>query len=173
MDEARPGRCPGCGAASREPGHRLTLHGHGLRPRTVFTRLGERTKIVEVLARRYVCLACDAVVLVLPADIARRYLYTRFVIAAALAWWSHERLPASAVRSRFGAFAILGPAARGWPALARWADAARLLWPRLRSSLEGPPQQIAQRVSAQLAAFAPVPLGHVLDDAVAGAVHAV
>ena len=138
----------------------------------MFTQLGGRTKIVEVLARRYVCLACDAVVLVLPADVARRYLYTRLVIAAALALWSHGRQSASAVRGRLGAFAILGHAAHGWPALARWADSARLLWPRLRSSVEGPPQQVAQRVSVQLAAFAPVPTGQVLDDAVAGAVHA-
>ena len=171
MEAARPGRCPGCGAASRETGRGLTLHGHGLRPRTVFTLVGGRTKIVEILARRYVCLACDAVVLVLPADVARRHLYTRIVIAAALAQWSHGGLSARAVRACFGAFVIQGHAATGWPSLGRWTLSTRFLWPRLRAA-DGPPQQVAHRVSAQLAAFAPLPTGHVLNDAVAGAIHA-
>ena len=138
----------------------------------MFTLLGGRTKIVEILARRYVCLACAAVVLVLPADVARRHLYTRIVIAAALALWSHGSLSARAVRGCFGAFAIQGHAATGWPSLRRWALSARLLWSRLRQSADGPPRQLAYRVSVQLAAFAPLPSGHVLDDAVTGAVHA-
>jgi len=137
----------------------------------VFTRLGDRTKIVEILARRYVCLACGAVVLILPADVARRHLYTRLVIAMALAQWSHGGLSASAVRARFGAFAIQGHAAKGWPSLRRWTLSTQCLWPRLRAA-DGPPQQIAHRVSVQLAGFAPLPTGHVLEDAVTGAVHA-
>lgn len=114
MELARPAHCPGCGAASRPLGRGLVLHGHGLRARTTFARGVHRAEITEVLARRYVCCACGAVVLVVPAEVARRHLYTLCVIAGALAAWSHGVLPARAVRAEYGAFPIMGAAARGW-----------------------------------------------------------
>jgi len=138
------------------------LHGHGVRARTVIVQVRGRSQLAEILARRYVCLACDAVALVMPADVARRCLYTLSVIAAALAQWSHGGWSAAAVRSAFGAFSLLGAAATGWPSLVRWSSMAEQLWPRIGGL----------RVSAKLSAFAPVPLGRVLADSVTGAVHA-
>jgi len=128
--------------------------------------------LTEIEARRYVCRACDAVVLVVPADVARRCLYTLSLIAAALAHWSHARMSSSAVRATFSAFAILGAAASGWPSLVRWSRTAGWLWPRIVPLAGSSPHARAQRVSAKLSAFAPVPSGRVLDDCVAGAVHA-
>jgi hypothetical protein len=119
-----------------------------------------------------VCLACDAVVLVMPADVARRCLYTLSVIAAALAQWSHGGWSAAAVRSAFGAFPLLGAAATGWPSLMRWSSSAERLWPRIGRLPCSRPRALAHRVSAKLCAFAPVPLGRVLVDCAAGAVHA-
>jgi hypothetical protein len=128
--------------------------------------------MTEIAARRYVCRACDAVVLVVPADVARRCLYTLSVIAGALAQWSHGEVSAAAVRSRYGAFAILGDAAMGWPSLVRWSRMAGRLWPRLGRYPGASPRARAHAISAKLSAFAPIPLGRVLDDCVAGAVHA-
>jgi hypothetical protein len=135
-------------------------------------RVGGRSTVTEIEARRYVCRACDAVVLVVPADVARRCLYTLSVIAAALAQWSHAGRSSSAVRFAFGAFSILGDAATGWPSLIRWSRMAGRLWPRITPLPCASPRARAHRVSAKLSAFAPVPSGHVLDDSVAGAVHA-
>lgn len=138
----------------------------------MIVQVGGRSQLTEILARRYVCLACDAVVLVMPADVARRCLYTLSVIAAALAQWSHGGWSAAAVRSAFGAFSLLGDAATGWPSLVRWSSMAQRLWPRIGRLLCSSPRALAHRVSAKLSAFAPVPLGRVLVDCVAGAVHA-
>jgi hypothetical protein len=148
------------------------LQGHGLRARTVITGLGERPKITEVLARRYVCLVCGAVVLVVPAEVARRHLYTLCVIAAALAKWSHGELSASAVRAELGAFSIVGDAATGWPSLIRWSFRSEKLWPRIGPPPSASPRSAAHAISARLAAHAPVPSGHVVDDSIAGSVHA-
>ncbi len=138
----------------------------------MFTRVGERTEIVEILVRRYVCLGCGAVVLVVPADIAWRHLYTRVVIAGALAHWSYAGFAAKAVRTTFGAFRIVGSAVTGWPSLKRWSRASTRLWPRLRPIGEQTPRAAAYAASAQLSAFAPIPTGNVLDDAPAGSIHA-
>ena len=128
--------------------------------------------MTEILARRYICRACGAVALVVPADVARRCLYTLSVISAALAQWSHGGSSAAAVRSVFGAFSLLGAAATGWPSLVRWSSMAERLWARIGRLPCSSPRALAHRVSAKLSAFAPVPLGRVLVDCVAGAVHA-
>ena len=138
----------------------------------MIVQVGGRSQLTEILARRYVCLACDAVVLVMPADVARRCLYTLSVIAAALAQWSHGGWSAAAVRSAFGAFPLLGAAATGWPSLVRWSGMVERLWPRIGLVACSSPRALAHQVSARLSAFAPVPLGRVLVDCVAGAVHA-
>lgn len=150
----------------------LVLHGHGLRARTAFVHGVHRTEITEVLARRYVCSACGAVVLVVPAEIARRHLYTLSVIAGALGAWSHGVLQAHAVRAAYGAFPIVGAAARGWPSLVRWIRSASRLWPRLGPPPAASPRRAAHALCAKLSAFALLPTGRVAEDAVAAAIHA-
>lgn len=173
VDVARPGRCPGCGAASRPSGLGLVLHGHGLRPRSVVAKVGHKPKITEILARRYVCLACDAVVLVVPAEVVRGHLYSLCVIASALAKWSHDGLSARAVRAEHSMFPVVGAASSGWPSLERWAATSSCLWPRIDRLPSTSARRVAFVICVKLAAHAPVPTGRVLEDAVAGAVHAV
>lgn len=127
---------------------------------------------MEILARRYVCRACDAVVLVVPAEVKRSHLYTLCAIAAALGAWSHAGRSARLVRAEHAVGQVVGSAVSGWPSLMRWAHAAHRLWPRLSALPHASPRGTAHAVSAKLAAFAPTPTGRVLDDAVAGAVHA-
>jgi hypothetical protein len=130
------------------------------------------SEMVEILARRYVCLACGAAVLVVPAEVARRHLYTLCVIAAALAAWSHGGQPAGRVRVEHGAFPIVGASARGWLSLARWTRSAGRLWPRLGPPPAASPRRAAHAVCARLSVFAPLPTGHVPHDAITGSVHA-
>ncbi len=172
MELARPARCPCCASASRPLGVGLVLHGHGLRARLVTVARAYGSEIVEILVRRYLCCGCGAVVVVAPAEVARRHLYTLCVIAAALAAWSHGGRPARLVRVEHGAFRIVGAAARGWRSLVRWTRGASRLWSRLGPTSSASPRRAAHALCAKLSAFAPLPTGHVPDDAVAGATHA-
>jgi transposase len=167
VETLRPGRCPCCGAS------RGALHGHGLRARSAFMQRAGRTVALEVLARRYVCCRCDAVITVVPAELAHRHLYTRQVIALALATWAYAGLSAREVRAAYALGQHVGASALGWPALARWARSAARLWRALRPLAEpASPRALALGVSTQLAAHCPVPVGRVLDDIVLGGVHA-
>jgi hypothetical protein len=148
------------------------LHGHGLRTRLVTVPRAYGGEIAEVLVRRYVCVGCGAVVVVVPAELAFGHLYTLSVIASALAAWSHGGLSARQVRSRHSAFRLVGASARGWPSLVRWARCSQSLWPRIGPPVEASPRAAAHALCAKLSAFAPLPSGRVLYDAVAGAVHA-
>lgn len=122
--------------------------------------------------RRYVCGVCGAVALVVPAEVARGHLYGLCAIAAALAAWSHGGRSARLVRAEHGAFPVVGASARGWPSLVRWTRGGRRLWPRLGPPADTSPRRAAHALCAKLSAFAPLPTGRVLDDAVAGSVHA-
>ena len=127
VEGARPGQCPGCGAASRPPGAGLGLHGHGLRDRQLRgPPAADAAATTQVLAcRRYRCTGCGAVVLVVPRGVAPRRHYGHAAIAFALALWALGGAPAAAVRRRVCAWPVTGAAATGWRTLRRWADAAR------------------------------------------------
>jgi len=49
--------------------------------------LGAAAVVIAILARRYQCQPCGAVVLVVPRGILRRRLYSAGAIALALALW--------------------------------------------------------------------------------------
>jgi hypothetical protein len=87
VDEARPGRCPGCAAPSHPAGGALGLHGHGLRERHQWgpVELGGIPAIVGILLRRYRCRSCGAVAVVGPRGLVRRRLYSAGATALALA----------------------------------------------------------------------------------------
>jgi hypothetical protein len=160
VEAARPGRCPGCGAASRPVGEPLQLVGHGVRsrqlrgPAVADGPADER----EVQLRRYRCLACEAVVAVGPRGLIRHRLFSGGAIALALALWARGAT-ASEVRRRVSPWRIVGAAAAaGWRTLRRWAEAARegRLWPRSvgpAPALSG--REAAVRVARKLAALAP------------------
>lgn len=84
--------------------------------------LGGRSVVGEITLRRYRCQRCSAVVMVCPRGVLPRLRYGAVAIALALALWSVEEVPASAVRSRVSPFGVVGhDARRGWRSLRRWA----------------------------------------------------
>lgn len=170
VDEVRPGRCPGCGAASRPAGGHIVLHGHGLRARDQWgpTEAAAPPAVIEVLGRRFECQDCGAVILVVPRAILRRRLYSAAAIALALAVWSLEEQTPAEVRARVSPWRIVGPAAAtAWASLRRWAKAVRggRLFPVVRELPAGATlREVAARAATTLAALAPssaegLPLG--------------
>jgi hypothetical protein len=129
VDEARPEHCPACGTASAPVGGCVRLHGHGTRERQVRgpTAPGEPPALVAVTARRYRCVPCGAVLVVVPREVRSRRLYSASAIGFALALWALVQASAAEVRRRVSPARIVGPtAATGWATLRRWArDVAR------------------------------------------------
>ena len=127
VEAARPGACIDCGAASRPSGGRLGLHGHGVRDRQLCgpPEAGSSPCWIVIECRRYLCVQCGAVVTVVPRGVAPRRHYGHAAIAMALTLWAIAREPIAAVRRRICAWPITAEAVTRWPALARWAHAAR------------------------------------------------
>lgn len=124
VDVARPRRCPRCGAAGQPAGAALGILGHGLRTRQMWGPLeaGGLAEACEVVLRRYVCVACAAVLTVGPRGLRRRHLYTAASIALALWLWSQRRWPAKRVRARVSPWRVHGACgAERWRSLLRWA----------------------------------------------------
>lgn len=178
VEEARPGRCPCCGIASRPVGAPLRLHGHGLRERDQWgpPAPGELPVTIGVQLRRYLCLECGAVIAVVPRGILRRRLYSAGAISWALALFGALRLPPAQVRARVSPWSRPGAtAASGWLSLRRWAAAVqdgRLFPGAPRPAAEASLREVAARVAAALAAAAPPGSTGSLDTlAFAGAAH--
>jgi hypothetical protein len=124
---ARPAACVDCGEASRPAGGRLGLHGHGLRDRQVRGPLdadGPSTTVV-VACRRYLCVACGAILTVVPRGVAPRRHYGHAAIAMALALWAIVGEPVGGIRRRVCAWRHSHEPGTRWPTLRRWARAAR------------------------------------------------
>lgn len=165
VEEARPGRCPACGAASRPLGGPLGVYGHGLRDRQ---QRGPTTpegvpEEAGVALRRYRCLACRAVITVVPTEVEPRRHYSRPAIALALALWSLSGLPPREVRRRISSWSILGATtAERWVTLRRWAGAASAgrLFKAIGRALDGSALEVAARVAQAAQAHAPPTLRH-------------
>lgn len=141
-------------------GGNLGLHGHGLRERDQWgpVELGAPPAVIGIRARRYRCLGCGAVIVVVPRGVARRRLYSAGAIALALAAWAVSGQTPAAVRGRVSPHRIIGPtAASGWASLRRWSRAVRAgrLFPVVRASPESATlRQVAARAATTLAAVA-------------------
>jgi hypothetical protein len=87
--------------------------------------------MAEVLQRRYRCQEprCGAVVVVVPAAVRRRFMYSAAAIAMALALWGAQGQSAAEVRAAVSVNPIAGLSARGWRSLGRWVRRARELFP--------------------------------------------
>jgi hypothetical protein len=129
----------------------LGIHGHGRRDRWVLgvVGLGEPAGSVVVVGRRFRCLGCGCVMLVVPREVSPWRRYALGTIVLALAGFSLGET-AQALRAR------LSPGKsfeEGWPALGRWLRAVAtgklLRWIRGVSELAG--RALAERVSAVLA----------------------
>jgi len=124
---ARPGACVDCGAAGRPTGGGLGLHGHGVRDRQLCgpPDADSPSGWIVIECRRYRCVHCGAVLTVVPRGVAPRRHYGHAAIAMALTLWAIVREPVAAVRRRVCAWLITTEAVTRWPALERWAHAAR------------------------------------------------
>ncbi|WP_437325352.1 hypothetical protein [Sorangium sp. So ce381] len=121
--EARPARCPACGVASCPLGGAIRLQGHGKRERQVWGPSGpdQPPEMLTVTARRYRCVSCGAVLLVVPRGVLGRRLYSASAIGFALALWGLVLATAAEVRRRVAPAGIVGDSAvTGWTTLRRW-----------------------------------------------------
>jgi hypothetical protein len=178
--EARPAACPSCMAASNPVGGRIQLHGHGLRERQVCgpPAPGEAPALVVVAGRRYRCVCCGAVLLVVPRGMLARRRYSASAIGFALALWGLVLATAAEVRRLVNPMTIVGLSALGrWATLRRWARAVgegRLLPGAPRREGAATLRQVAASAASALAARAapttrPLPIEH---RAFVGAAHA-
>ena len=159
-------------------GGTLGLHGHGLRERHQWgpVEVGGTPRLLGILARRYECQSCGAIVMVVPRGVIYRRLYSAGAIALALALWGVTGLAPAEVRRRVSPLAFAGAtAAAGWANLRRWSRAVRAgrLFPVVRAlPAEATLRQVAARAATTLAAYAPGAGGRSLDSATfLGAAH--
>jgi len=138
----------------------IQLHGHGTRKRQVRgpCEAGAPAALVDVVARRYRCVPCGAVIIVVPYEVRGRRVYSASAIGLALALWGLLGATAAQVRQQVCPAAVLGAAgATGWETLRRWGRdiRRRLLFPTVpppspSASLRG----VAARAATVLAASA-------------------
>lgn len=176
VSAVRPGRCAGCGAASRPPGRSLVVHGDGTRERQVWgpATAGGAPEMVTIRVRRYECQACGACMVVVPRDVLPGRLYSGPAIALALALWAVVGMTAAVVRTRISVFSIVGIAASGWVTLRRWAQdsARRRLFATSRSApADFSARKHAERAASAVAALAPFGLAVSEAAFVGGALH--
>jgi hypothetical protein len=167
----RPASCPGCGAASREPGRSLTVVGHGLRSRNVEgpDEPDSAPGSATVLARRYRCLACKAVLIVVPRGVTRALRYTLDAVAYALALWGHARTTTGRARRAVSAAKARGfSSPEQWSSVRRWAAGAARIFGSRTPSTAGTLRDRAARVATWLASQSPLPTGAVPRDAFFG-----
>lgn len=134
--------------------------------------------MLSVTARRYRCVPCGAVLIVVPRGVRGRRVYSAGALGFALALWGLTLATAAEVRRRVSPATLVGDAAvTGWATLRRWArDIARR---RLFAEVPDPGpsaslRKLAASAAAALAASADpttrtLPLAH---RAFLGAVHA-
>jgi hypothetical protein len=160
VEEARPARCPCCGAASRPVGGAVQLHGHGTRERQLRGPgdPDEPAAMLTITARRYRCVPCGAVLVVVPREVQAGRLYSAAAIAFALALWGLVGATAAQVRQRICPAAFVGhAAAAGWATLRRWARAVARgeLFPAAPRPAAGAAlRSVAASAAAALAALA-------------------
>lgn len=82
--------------------------------------------MVGISARRYCCVRCGAVIIVVPREVLACRQYSASAIGFALALFGLVRSTAAEVRRRVCPVTIVGAtAATGWATLRRWARAVR------------------------------------------------
>lgn len=157
VDDARPERCSGCGAAARPLGEPLVLHGHGGRERQLRepAAFGLAAAVIVVVVRRYQCQLCNAVMAVVPRGVLPGLLYSASTIGWAIALYGLAGNRMAAVRTLVGAGRHVGHDATGWPSLRRWIARAASLWPSAREMPDAFSQrERAERIASTLAAHA-------------------
>lgn len=145
--------------------------GHGLRDRQVRGPLAPddppRTRVVRV--RRYLCLRCDAVLVVLPRGVVAR----RHFAATAIAWaFALVGLLGRTQSVAWAAVSAWGEPRSRWITLARWCSAIvdGRIFGAVRGIARGAPlTAIAARAATVIRSVSPV-RGGVAEEVFAGAV---
>lgn len=114
---------------------------------------------VVLKVRHYRCVACGAVITVVPCGVVAHRQFSGAAIAEAVALFGIERESPAEVRRKISPWSWVGAtAAAGWASLRRWLRAieagrlfARLRVPGGHATLRG----VAEQAGAALAAFAP------------------
>jgi hypothetical protein len=158
-----------CETPSRRPGCPLALWGHGVRERHLEgpPAPGEDPADLVIIARRYLCQPCGAVLVVVPHGVVPWRRYTAPAIALALALWGWAKKTVAEVRRQTSTT----PAPTGfgdpgrWASLRRWVAAAvrGILFARAklpRPAAARSARQIAKQVAIVLAAHALPSLRH-------------
>lgn len=179
VDEARPARCPVCGAAARPAGDLLGLHGHGLRDRQLRgpPAVGGLPITLVIVARRYRCRHCTVVLIVVPRETLPRRHYAASAIALALVLYGTCGQSHAQVRAAVSSDVVVGVGAEWrWATLSRWVDAVadRRFFIELPSLPQGIGRRaVAERAAMAIGAHAPpsLPEGAPVLRAFAGAVH--
>lgn len=175
VEEVRPVRCAGCGAASRPVGGSLNVHGQGLLQRQVrgVLEVDGEPGVYTLEVRRYECQRCGAVMTVVPAELLARRQYSAPSIALALHLWLAVGLADRVVRDRVCAWRVRGCRTRGWAQLYRWTRYAASLFALPRPVPGDGGSATVRHVLAALRALAPVMLSTapVTHQIFAGAAH--
>lgn len=148
----------------------LVIVGHGLRSRSMEgpDEPGAMPTDIEIATRRYHCLACDAILVVVPRGVGRGTRYTLAAVAYALALWGYARKSAAAARAAASAARARGFASpEQWSSLRRWAACATAIFGA--PSASGTLRERAAKIAAWLASHAPLATGSVPSDAFFGA----
>jgi hypothetical protein len=145
-------------------GEGLRLHGHGIRLRQMLgpaEALGDPV-MLEVCCRCYLCVACKAVVLVVPGAMLARRRYSASAIAQALALFGLAGQSPAKIRRRTSPDKIVGAtASTGWASIDRWCDDVRggRLFPFARTCpATFTRRQVAERAAAAIGSRAPPPV---------------
>ena len=129
--------------------------------------LGPQAALAEPVAanvpcRRYLCLICDAVVLVVPGAMLSRRWYSASAIAQALALFGLEQKSPAEIRRQTSPFTVVGATAVvGWATLYRWCDDVRdgrLFSDVRRCPDEFTRRQVAERAATTIGSRAPPPV---------------
>ena len=154
VDEVRPAACVQCEVASRPLGSRLQVIGHG-RQRQALGPLqaGQAPSAVTLLVRRFLCLACGAVMTVLPQGVLGSRLYCVGAIVMALALWANRNVSTAEVRARVSPWNNVAEP-RQWAMPARWVRAVRQARPFVAELRPSPAswshRQVAERIVTSL-----------------------
>ena len=121
--------------------------------------VGGPAELVTILARRYECQDCGAVMTVVPSGVLPGRLYSGPAIALSLWRFVLEGLSGVAVRSQVSPWRIAGRSGgRGWAQLYRWVRAAGRLFCTVRPTPEDKAHAVVKRVLVSLVAMAPAGL---------------
>lgn len=151
VEQARPGCCSRCSAASRPFGATVVVVGHGLRERQVrgpSSVVGE-PEIRTILVRRYRCQRCGGLTTVLPRGLTARRHYSASAIGLALCLFGMLGLSVGATRRRVCAWRV-GFEPERWTTLAGWL--AAIEQGRLFASVRACPPSFSLRERAERAA---------------------